>query len=143
MYILGLILFIVHIMAFVAGGTNAVIMPVIGPKLATATPEVRAQLLDIVAKVSKVGKWAFATLLVTGVLVLWLKWNWVVPNVWFWIKMAFVALMVVFIALNEMAARRGRAGDPDAMRQSARFGQLTGIAFLGVIVAAVFAFEAA
>ena len=36
-YVVGLILFIIHIVALVAGGTNAVVMPVIGPKLATAT----------------------------------------------------------------------------------------------------------
>ena len=42
------------------------------------------------------------TLLVTGVLVLWLKWNWVIPNAWFWVKMAGIAAMLVFIGLNEM-----------------------------------------
>jgi putative membrane protein len=140
-YIIGLILFIVHIVAFIAGGANSVVMPFIGPRLATATPEVRGTLMAIVMGVSKVGKYALGTLLVTGVLVLWLKWNWAVPNFWFWVKMAFIVLMIVFIAGNEINARKAREGDTAAGQLAGRFGQLTGLAFLGVIVSAVFAFN--
>ena len=52
MYELGLILFVIHIVAFIAGGANSVIMPIIGPRLATATPEVRGQLMGIVEGVA-------------------------------------------------------------------------------------------
>lgn len=142
MYVLGLILFIIHIAAFIAGGANSVIMPVLGPRLATATPEVRGQLMGIVEGVAKVGKYAMVTLLISGVLVLWLKWDWVAPSpVWFWIKMAFIVVMIVFIALNEMNARKARQGDQEAAGRSKMFGQLTGLAFLGVIVSAVLAFN--
>ena len=141
-YILALILFIIHIAAFIAGGANSVIMPIIGPKLATATPEVRGQLFDIMDKVSKAGKFAMGTLLVTGVLTLWLKWNWVPQNpIWFWIKMAGIVAMIVFIVLNERNGKRARTGDREAGRRSQMFGQLTGAAFAIVIIAAVFAFN--
>lgn len=141
MYELGLILFVIHIGAFVAGGANSVIMPIIGPRMAAATPEVRGQLMGVVEGVAKVGKYAMATLLISGVLVLWLKWNWVVPNNWFWAKMALIVVMIVFIALNEMNARKAKQGDKDAAGRSKMFGQLTGLAFLGVLVSAVFAFN--
>lgn len=141
MYVLGLILFIVHIVAFIAGGANSVLMPIVGPRLATATPEMRGQLMGIVEGVAKVGKYAMATLLISGVLVLWLKWDWVIPNNWFWAKMGFIVLMIVFIGLNEMNARRARGGDQEAAGRSKMFGQLTGLAFLGVLVSAVFAFN--
>jgi len=141
MYVLGLILFIIHIAAFIAGGANSVIMPVIGPRLATATPEGRGQLMGVVEGVAKVGKYAMATLLISGILVLWLKWNWVIPNNWFWAKMGFLVLMIVFIGLNEMNARKAKQGDQQAAGRSKMLGQLTGLAFLGVIVSAVFAFE--
>jgi putative membrane protein len=140
-YELGLVLFFIHIVAFVAGGANSVLMPVLGPKLATATPEVRASLMSIVEAFAKVGKYAMATLLITGVLVLWFKWNWVVPNFWFWIKMAGIVVMLVFISLNEMNAKKAKAGDMAAAANSKRFGQLTGVAFLVVILSAVFAFN--
>ena len=142
MYLLGLILFVIHIVAFIAGGANSVIMPIVGPRLAAATPEVRGQLMGIVEGVAKVGKYAMATLLISGILVLWLKWDWVAPSpVWFWIKMAFIAVMVVLIGLNEMSARKARQGDQEAAGRSRMFGQLTGLAFLGVLVSAVFAFN--
>ena len=137
-YVLGLVLFFVHIVAFVAGGANSVVMPVIGAKMATATPELRGNLMDIAHRLAKVGKVAMATLLLTGVLVLWLKWNWVVPNVWFWVKMAAIVAMIAFIVLNERAQK---AGGPDAPRRSKMFGQLTALSFALVILAAVFAFN--
>ena len=136
-YIIGLLLFFIHIVAFIAGGANSVVMPIIGSKMATATPEVRASLMSVAMSLAKVGKVAMGTLLVSGVLVLWLKWNFVVPNAWFWVKMAGIVLMIVFISLNERAQK---AGGPDAPRRSKMFGQLTALAFALVIFSAVFAF---
>jgi uncharacterized membrane protein len=140
--ILAGLLFVIHIAAFIAGGANSVIMPIIGPKIAAATPEVRAQLFDIVDRLAKVGKVAMGTLLVTGLLVLWLKWNWVPPNaVWFWIKMAAIIAMIFCIVQNERNSKRARAGDREAAKRSQMFGQLTVAAFLVVILSAVFAFN--
>jgi len=141
-YILALLLFFIHIVAFIAGGANSVVMPIVGPKLATATPEVRTQLFDIVDKLAKAGKFAMGTLLVTGVLTLWLKWNWNPPNaIWFWIKMAGIVAMIFCIVQNERNARLARTGDREAAKRSQLFGQLTGAAFGVVILAAVFAFN--
>lgn len=136
-YIIGLVLFFIHLAALVAGGANSVVMPIIGSKMATATPEVRASLMGVAMSLAKVGKVAMGTLLVTGVLVLWLKWNFVVPNAWFWVKMAGIVLMIVFITLNERAQK---AGGPDAPRRSKMFGQLTALSFALVIFSAVFTF---
>ncbi|MBN9309411.1 MAG: hypothetical protein J0I99_03200 [Devosia sp.] len=141
MYVIGLILFFIHIVAFVAGGANSVVMPIIGGKMATATPDTRAALITIADTLAKVGKVAMGTLLVSGILVLWLKYDWVVPNVWFWVKMAGVVAMLVFISLNEVNARKARTGDMAAAANSKRFGQLTALAFAVVIFSAVFAFN--
>ena len=140
-YILGLLLFVVHILAFVAGGANSVVMPIIGSRMATATPETRQTLVGIAAALGSVGKVAMGTLLVTGVLVLWLKWNFVIPNNWFWAKMGFIVLMIVFISLNEATTKRAQPGDQEAAKRSRMLGQLTGLAFLGVVLSAVFAFN--
>lgn len=139
--IVALLLFFIHIVAFIAGGANSVIMPIIGPKLATATPEVRAQLIDITDRLSKVGRFAMGTLLVTGVLTLWLKWNWIPPNaIWFWIKMAAIVAMIFFIVQNERNGKLARGGDREAAKRSQMFGRLTGLSFAVVILAALFAF---
>lgn len=138
---IALVLFFVHIVAFVAGGANSVVMPIIGSRMATATPETRGVLIGIAEALAKVGKYAMITLIVTGLLVLWLKWNWVVPNVWFWVKMAGIVAMLAFLSLNEMNAKKARSGDMTAAANSKRFGQLTALAFAVVIAAAVFAFN--
>ncbi len=141
-YLLALILFVIHIGAFIAGGANSVMMPILGPKLATASPEVRGQLFDIMGKMAKVGKFAMGTLLVTGVLTLWLKWNWSPPNaIWFWIKMAAIVAMIFCIVQNERSSNLAKAGDREAAKRSQMFGQFTGAAFAVVILSAVFAFN--
>lgn len=140
--ILAGLLFVIHIVAFIAGGANSVIMPIIGPKISAATPEVRAQFFDIVDRLAKVGKFAMGTLLVTGLLVLWLKWNWTPPNpVFFWLKMAGIVAMIFCIVQNERNSKLARAGDREAAKRSQMFGQLTGAAFFVVILSAVFAFS--
>lgn len=141
MYVVALLVFFIHIIAFVAGGANLVLMPIVGAKLPGATPEVRGQLFDIIEKFAKVGKYALATLLITGVLTLWLKWDWVVPNAWFWVKMFGIVAMIACIGLNDMNRKKAVAGDMEAAKRSKMFGQLTGVAFLVIIFAAVFSFN--
>ena len=141
MTVLALLLLVIHILAFVAGGSNSVIMPILGARMATATPETRGTLVGVAKALGSVGKVAMATLLVTGVLVLWLKWNFVIPNNWFWAKMGFIVLMLIFISLNEMTTKRAQPGDQQAVARSKLYGQLTGLSFLGVVISAVFAFN--
>lgn len=141
MYVVTLLIFFIHILAFIAGGANLVLMPIVGARLPTATPEQRGLLFSIVEGFAKVGKYAFATLLITGLLTLWLKWNWVVPNGWFWVKMLGILAMIVFISLNEVNRKKAMAGDAEAGKRSKLFGQLTGVAFLVVVFAAVFTFN--
>lgn len=141
MSIVGLILFFIHIVAFIVGGANSVVMPILGAKMASASPEVRGELADFAERLARLGKWAMVTLLVTGVLVLWLKWNWVIPNAWFWVKMAGIAAMLVFISLNEINGKKARAGDREAAARSRQFGQLTALSFAIVLLSAVFAFN--
>lgn len=141
MYVVALLIFFIHVVAFIAGGANLVLMPIVGSRLASATPEQRGLLFGIVEGFAKVGKYAFGTLLITGILTLWLKWNWVVPNAWFWVKMLGILGMVVFISLNEMNRKKAIAGDAEAGRRSKMFGQLTGVSFLVVVFSAVFAFN--
>ena len=140
--IIALLLFFIHLCAVIAGGANAVMMPILGPRLATATPEVRGQLFDIIEKVAKVGKFALGALLATGLLMLWLVFDWNPPNaVWFWIKMAAIVAMIAFIIMNERNSHKAKQGDREAAKRSQMFGKLTGLAFAVVIFSAVFTFN--
>lgn len=141
MYVIGLVLFFIHIVAFVAGGANSVVMPIVGARMATASPDLRAGLLDFADTLAKVGKYAMIALLLSGVLVLWLKHDWVIPNAWFWVKMAGIVAMLAFISLNEINGKKARAGDREAGKRSQLFGQLTALSFAVVIFSAIFAFN--
>jgi putative membrane protein len=134
------ILIWIHIVAFVIGGTNSVVMPVIGAQRPGATPETQAKLNAIADQLSKFGKFAMVTLLVTGPLILWLKYGFVIPSVWFWVKMALIVVMLVGISLVEINGKKARTGDMAAVGKAKQFGMLTALAFAGVLLSAVFAF---
>lgn len=134
------ILLWVHVIALIVGGSNSVAMPLIGGKMATAAPETRAALLSIADRLSTFGKVAMVTLLITGPLMLWLQYGWVIPNFWFWVKMALIAVMLVTISLTEINSKKARQGDAEAARKVGQFGRVTALAFLGVLLAAALAF---
>jgi uncharacterized membrane protein len=100
--------------------------------LASASPDQRAGYFGVMNALSQVGKVAMVTLLVTGPLVLFLKYGGLGgASIWFWIKMALVALMLAAIIYGGIQFKNHRA-------EAAH--RVTGLAFLGVLLAAVFAF---
>jgi uncharacterized membrane protein len=135
------ILLWLHIVALVVGGTNSVVMPVIGMKMPTATPDIRATLFAISDRLVSFGKGAMVVLLVTGPLMLWVKYGWAIPNFWFWIKMALIVVMLVTISLSDVNGKKARQGDMAAGKKAGQFGRITALAFAGVLLSAVFAFN--
>lgn len=138
-FIIGLLIFI-HVVAFIAGGANFVIHPIIDPRMASAAPAARDAYIALRNTLAVVGRYAMIALLVTGVLVLWLKWNFAPPNFWFWIKMLGVVAMLGFIGMGESAKKKAASGDTAALARVELSGKLTGAAFAVVIFAAVFSF---
>lgn len=141
---MGIIFFILlwlHIIALVVGGTNSVAMPVIGARMPSATPEIRATLFSIADRLATFGKGAMAVLLVTGPLMLWVRYGWAVPNFWFWIKMALIVVMLVTISLSSINLKKAQRGDMAAARKAEQFGRITAVVFLGVLLTAVLAFR--
>lgn len=136
------ILFWLHIVALVAGGSNSVVMPLIGGKLATAEGGTRQTLFSIGDQLAKIGKVSMAVLLVTGPLMLWLRFGGIGGmNGWFWLKMALIVVMLVAIVISGKALKQAEAGDMAAMARAERAGMVTALAFAGVLLAAVFAFD--
>lgn len=136
------ILIWVHIVAFVAGGASGVVGPVIAGRMGTATPEVRLSYFGIMNTMSKVGRAAMVTLLVSGPLVIWLKYGGAAGlNVWFWVKMAMVLIMLVAIIIGDINSKKEQAGDAAAAGIADLAHKITGLAFLVLVLAAVFAFN--
>ncbi|MBJ3783835.1 hypothetical protein [Devosia sediminis] len=136
------LLIFVHIVAFVAGGSNSVVGPVIGSRMATATPELRAGYFGVTTALGQVGKAAMATLLITGPLILFLKYGGLDgASVWFWAKMALVVVMLTSIIYGGIQSKKSFAGDVAAGQRAGLAHRVTGLAFLGVLLTAVLAFN--
>jgi hypothetical protein len=132
----------VHIVALVAGGSNAVVMPIIGAALPKADEPTRETLFGIGFQMATVGKVAGATLLVSGPLLLWLKYGGLGgATPWFWAKMALIVVMFAAIIFEETNFKKAASGDEAAARNSKLGGVIAAMAFLGVLLAAVLAFN--
>jgi uncharacterized membrane protein len=117
-------------------------MPIIGGKLATADGDTRQTLLSIGHRLAKIGKVSMVVLLVTGPLMLWLRFGGVGGmNWWFWLKMALIVVMLITIVISGRALKQAEAGDASAAARGETAGKITAIAFAGVLLAAVFAFN--
>ena|ERR1700754_1341459 len=132
----------IHIVALVAGGSNTVVMPIIGAALPKANEPTRAMLFGIGFRMATVGKVAGATLLVSGPLLLWLKYGGLHgATPWFWAKMALMVVMFAAIVFEEANFKKSALGDEAAARNSKLGGIIATVAFLGVLLAAVLAFN--
>ena len=131
-----------HILAFVAGGSNSVVGPVIAARLPGAAPDMRAGYYGVMGRLAQVGKVAMVVLLVSGPLILFLKYGgFGGASIWFWVKMPLVATMLASIIYGGINAKKAQAGDAEASQRASAAHKVTGLAFAGVLLAAVFAFN--
>jgi hypothetical protein len=113
-----------------------------GPRLVAAAADQREELWGAETFFSRLGAAGFAILLVTGPLMVWLKFGG--PGGftgWFWTKMALVAVAVIAVGLHEWAGARFRRGDQAAIPLMFLGGRLAGAAILLAMLSAVFAFN--
>ena len=136
------LLIFVHIVAFVVGGANSVVGPVIGARMASASPDQRTGYVGVMTTLGQTGKIALATLLITGPLVMFLKYGgFGGASIWFWIKMALVALLLACVIYGGVLFKKSLAGDKMAGQRAGMVRQVSSLAFLGVLLSAVFAFN--
>lgn len=136
------LLFWLHILALVAGGSNAVVGPIIDARLGGATAEQRQGYLGVLAALSQVGKVAMVVLLVTGPLLLWLKYGGLGGvTIWFWVKMVLIVVLLASIIIGEINFKKEQAGDMAAAKIADIAHKVSGLAFAGVLLAAVLAFN--
>ena len=136
------ILLWIHIVALVAGGSNVVVGPVIGARLGRATPDAKAAYFGVLNALSRVGKVAMVTLLVTGPLMLWLRYcGFGGASVWFWVKMSLIVVLLASIIIGDINFKKEQAGDIAAAKMADLAHKISGLAFAGVLLAAVLAFN--
>ena len=130
-----------HIVGFALGMAGGMGMGQVGPRLAAAAPGERAVWEGLAKGFSGVSGLGLALLLITGPLVLYLKWEsgaGLGPA--FWIKMALVVAVVVAFGLGKTGMARMRRGDAGGIRLMRLAGPITGLSALAASLAAVFAF---
>lgn len=114
----------------------------VGPRLIAAPRDERALLWKMEIFFSRIGAAGLTTLLLTGPLMLWLKFGgpkglgW-----WFVAKMFFVLVALIGVCLHEWAGRRFRRGDEEAVPMMFIGGRMAGIGIVLAILCATFTFN--
>jgi len=114
----------------------------VGPRLVAAPVGQRDELWGFETFFSRLGAAGVAILLVTGPLMVWLKFGG--PGgftTWFWVKMGLVATAVVAVSVHEWAGARFKRGDDSAVTLMFMSGRLAGAAIVFAMLCAVFAFN--
>ena len=135
------ILFWIHMVSLGLGGAAAFGIPIVGSRIGPAAPEVRPTLFHIAEMLSNVGRVAIVLLLITGPWMLWLKFNWTPPSNWFWAKMGFLVLMLIFVVWGGINAKQAMSGNVQAAKRAPMIGILAALSFICVMGAAAFAFQ--
>ena len=136
------LLLMAHLMALLAAGATVVAIPMIGTRLATASPEVRPILGGLAQQIGGFARIAFGVLLVSGPLMVWLRFGGVAGMTpWFWVKMGLVVVMAVAMGVNGRFRQKAMAGDARAAAMVRAGAMIARLALVGVIAAAVLAFN--
>ena len=127
------LLLITHLAALIVAAAGAVTMPIIAARMASATPEAKAQFGAVAGRLFINSRIAFGVLLISGIAMVYVRYGGVEGmSSWFWVKMGLVATVVAMMILG--AVRPGLI--PQAVS-----GWVTRLALIGIIVSAVFAFN--
>ena len=135
------LLFWLHLSSLALTGAAAFGLPVVGSRMPTATPEMRPTLFKIMHGLSTVGRTGIGILIVTGPLMLWLKYGWVAPNEWFWIKMVLLIGLLAGIIYGGILLKRSEGGDMASAKLSPQVGRVNMLLFLGIVLSAVLSFQ--
>jgi hypothetical protein len=125
-----------HLLSLLAAGAALIGIPVVAARMGSATAEARPLLGGIVQSLGRAAQISFAVLIVSGPLMVWLRYGGVEGlNSWFWVKMA---LIVVMIGAMIVGGRLRAAGNVAAAGSVA---WVSRAALVGVVIAAVLTFE--
>jgi len=125
-----------HLFSLLAAGAALIGIPVVFARMRTATPEIRPVLGGIVQSLGRAAQIAFAVLIVSGPLMIWLRYGGVEGlNNWFWVKMALIVVMVGAMIVGGRLRAAGNIAAAGGIAWVSR------AALVGVIIAAVLTFE--
>jgi uncharacterized membrane protein len=131
-----------HLLGLFVGGGASVGMFVIGRLMPSASVEQRQGYFRLGNILVRSGRAALVVLIVTGPLLLWLKYGgFAGMSPWFHFKMAMVLVLIAANIVSGIAFKRVQKGDAGARVIAARAGLVGTFALVLIVLAAVFAFE--
>ena len=136
------VLFWLHFIGLAMGLGGGIALGYVGPKLIAAEGPMLEQMWNFETFFGRVGTAGLGILVITGPLMLWLKFGgpggltW-----WFWAKMAFVLIAIIGVAMHQWAGSRFRRGDRAAIPIMFASGRTAGAAMALAILSAVFTFN--
>lgn len=135
------ILLWLHFLGLAAGLGGGIALSQTGPKLRSATQNVQPTMWELERIFSLIASIGVGVLLVTGPLMVWLRYGGFggMP-LWFWAKLALVLVVVVAVGAHHLAGRRFQAGDTGAYRWMEISGRTAGLSMVLVVLFAVLAF---
>jgi len=114
----------------------------VGQLLVGAPPDQRTTWWPLVTVYSRIARAGIVLLLITGPLLLWLKYGGGAGlNDWFKVKMALVFVLVVGIGSGMWGTARLKRGDEGGGKLMKVTGRLTMLTVTAIVLAAVFAFN--
>ncbi len=136
------LLFWLHLAALAMAGAAVFGLPVVGSQMAAATAETRPLLFTIAGRLSTISRAALVVLLITGLLLIWLKFNGADGfGVWFNVKMVLVLLLLISVIVGGIMLKRARGGDRSAAAMLPRLSAVNLVLLLAIVLSAVFAFN--
>jgi hypothetical protein len=128
------VLLILHLASFGLGIATTIAAPLVGSRMALATPEGRPLLGGIARQLQLNARIAFGLLLITGLALVYVRYGGLEgQSVWFFIKMGLVAVILVAMIIGAVA--RPGTISPKVM------GWITRLAMAGIVISAVMAFN--
>ena len=108
--------------------------------MAAAPPEMHAALGGLAQQIGRFSRIAFGVLLISGPVMLWLRFGGIEgASPWFWVKMALIVIMAVAIGVG--GRFRDKPGDKRAAIIATTAANVSRLALLGIVIAAVLAFN--
>jgi len=102
----------------------------------------RPLLFSIAEQLSTIARAALAVLIVTGPLLIWLKFGGMAGFTWwFSLKMLLVIILLGSVIFAGILMKRVKGGDRSAAGMLPRLGALNMVLLLGIVLSAVFAFN--
>jgi putative membrane protein len=131
-----------HFLGLMLGSAATLTLVAMTGQQAAANPEQSPTLFRLGSALAGLSHAGFLLLLVSGPLLLWLKYGgFGGVNGWFHVKLSLVVVVIITIILSARALRRFKGGEQAALAQLRLTRLIALVALIGVVLAAVLAFQ--